>query len=759
MGTVEDAKLLKKMIKKEQTILIREERIFNGTATAYDIKMHRKAKKADATRRAEKALERAASKRRRDEDKGMQDYCHDYNYGGYEDDFVPAQAERVERVFNKSFNPKKERKQFWAERDDDFLQAFITSYNKGEPDFRLEKPLEVEKPSCCSCLSRNTATLTGYMFGGPCKFSVSYCSHQPLLETLVLSQMLPTSTEQPRSAVHFSIFEYGNIAKLDGSVSNHGFVKIYNSWCLHRGGFKKDGAEHRFVAMDGNFSWKRRHHRNKNKLAVEEGIFAPFAEVKTLIAPAEEVERFRDETEVKDEECMLQDLDSDFKAGNDNRRQIGNRFDECGVFSLNCARHGIVERVFDIFGGEGRKYALAAVNHVVDRLATDEKLGVMYDIVCQCQKRLEESIPLVLGHDTIYGVTIFHALAHSVNCQVKYFPRYVTNMGLTDGESVERVWSHANHFVGMSRGMTKANRHALLAEVLGKYRDDKTDVLAAFIQKKYAKVIREMRALNITISEYLFLENEWAQHADNLCIRPNTAGLDQLQTNAERQEALQNPKIYYLILIAQYLTLKNKETKSNFTGYHVEQMRKTLLVEIELMERSYSYGPSDRPKHFKDPLFHQYHVEVKQCRYDALDSYLNHLLFAIVMREAKLHQPAGSSGTAKAARIVISLETLYKITDKVIICINALVMKYFGGNEQKKRLTVGREVEKLRRSAQGENILGLSDALTKWHLLNRHVEETHFYKPALNRALNKTWSFDSATTIEKNKELNKQGLD
>lgn len=123
--------------------------------------------------------------------------------------------------------------------------------------------------------------------------------------------------------------------------------------------------------MDGNFSWKRRHHRNKNKLAVEEGIFAPFAEVKTLIAPAEEVERFRDETEVKDEEvieriayltflitrmqnqCMLQDLDSDFKAGNDNRRQIGNRFDECGVFSLNCARHGIVERVFDIFGGEG----------------------------------------------------------------------------------------------------------------------------------------------------------------------------------------------------------------------------------------------------------------------------------------------------------------------------------------------------------------------------------------------------------------------
>jgi len=166
MGTVEDAKLLKKMIKKEQTILRREERIFNSTATAYDIKMHRKAKRADAKRRAEKALERAASKRRKDKDEGVQDYCDDYDYGGYGDDFVPAQTERVERVFNKSFNPKKERKQFWTERNDDFLQAFIASYNMGEPDFRLEKPLEVERPSCCSCLSRNTATLTGYMFGG-----------------------------------------------------------------------------------------------------------------------------------------------------------------------------------------------------------------------------------------------------------------------------------------------------------------------------------------------------------------------------------------------------------------------------------------------------------------------------------------------------------------------------------------------------------------------------------------------------------------
>lgn len=58
------------------------------------------------------------------------------------------------------------------------------------------------------------------------------------------------------------------------------------------------------------------------------------------------------------------------------------------------------------------------------------------------------------------------------------------------------------------------------------------------------------------------------------------------------------------------------------------------------MEQQQNY----MPKNFKDPLFAQYHVEVKDCRYDALANLLTYLLFAIVVREEKLHQPAGSSG-------------------------------------------------------------------------------------------------------------------
>lgn len=51
---------------------------------------------------------------------------------------------------------------------------------------------------------------------------------------------------------------------------------------------------------------------------------------------------------------MVDDLlDSDFKADSNNHRKKGERFDENGVFAASCSRHGCVERLYDISGGEG----------------------------------------------------------------------------------------------------------------------------------------------------------------------------------------------------------------------------------------------------------------------------------------------------------------------------------------------------------------------------------------------------------------------
>ncbi|GAN07971.1 hypothetical protein MAM1_0184d07476 [Mucor ambiguus] len=71
--------------------------------------------------------------------------------------------------------------------------------------------------------------------------------------------------------------------------------------------------------------------------------------------------------------------------------------------------------------------------------------------------------------------------------------------------------------------------------------------------------------------------------------------------------------MYSLILVAQHLTLINKKTKSKFTGYHVEHMRKTLACQ-EPMEQQLNYLPANRPKNFKNSLFVEYHIAVKDCR-------------------------------------------------------------------------------------------------------------------------------------------------
>ena len=52
--------------------------------------------------------------------------------------------------------------------------------------------------------------------------------HQPLLKKLVLMQMLPSSTIQPKAAVHFAVSEKLMSLKLHGNISNYAFVKTQN---------------------------------------------------------------------------------------------------------------------------------------------------------------------------------------------------------------------------------------------------------------------------------------------------------------------------------------------------------------------------------------------------------------------------------------------------------------------------------------------------------------------------------------------------
>lgn len=62
-----------------------------------------------------------------------------------------------------------------------------------------------------------------------------------------------------------------------------------------------------------------------------------------------------------------------------------------------------------------------------------------------------------------WSVSIFHAYAHTVKCQLKYHPRIQKNIGLTDGESLERIWSYLGKFVSTTKHMRPAHRLDILS--------------------------------------------------------------------------------------------------------------------------------------------------------------------------------------------------------------------------------------------------------------------------------------------------------
>jgi hypothetical protein len=46
----------------------------------------------------------------------------------------------------------------------------------------------------------------------------------------------------------------------------------------------------------------------------------------------------------------------------------------------------------------------------------------------------KSAFPVLKDENTLYGIPIFHAYAHNINCQLQFNPRYVAGFGLTDGE-------------------------------------------------------------------------------------------------------------------------------------------------------------------------------------------------------------------------------------------------------------------------------------------------------------------------------------
>lgn len=73
---------------------------------------------------------------------------------------------------------------------------------------------------------------------------------------------------------------------------------------------------------------------------------------------------------------------------------------------------------------------------------------ILYDIACHFETYLKSRMSSEDFLRLRFGVSIFHMYGHEFKCQIRYSPRWLSGLGLTDGESCERCWGASRYQIG-----------------------------------------------------------------------------------------------------------------------------------------------------------------------------------------------------------------------------------------------------------------------------------------------------------------------
>ncbi|KAH9474109.1 hypothetical protein Pst134EA_001154 [Puccinia striiformis f. sp. tritici] len=240
------------------------------------------------------------------------------------------------------------------------------------------------------------------------------------------------------------------------------------------------------ISFDGNF--QHRHQkvagRNAGPLIIPDMFIQPakLDQLKEYIANQERIHKINK----KADKCA-----ASHKAGNDNRNETTwKACDDTGLMGA-CCRHDVVIHLANIHGtGENRALPLVILERIINTIEPDRPIGVLYDLGCSLDKfvQLRDIWPQWRSRLT-FGTSVFHAYVHEWPCQVKYNPRYQKGWGLSDGESLERLWSALSPLVSPLRYATRNNRLGALAHRC-KYRNKQSVInLASWLRKKFDQAL------------------------------------------------------------------------------------------------------------------------------------------------------------------------------------------------------------------------------------------------------------------------------
>ncbi|KAI0349249.1 hypothetical protein OH77DRAFT_1415382 [Trametes cingulata] len=148
-----------------------------------------------------------------------------------------------------------------------------------------------------------------------------------------------------------------------------------------------------------------------------------------------------------------------------------------GVVGLTC-RHMFMLGgcIVDLVTAEGYRYVdFALLSALQDYMYLRLLMGT-YDIHCQyvknLRKRLREQFGVVLDKldsitetelpELVAGVGKYHLCMHKEECRFKHSLHYLPGAGMTDGETLERVWAVTNAIARRTKEMSAGHRHDVL---------------------------------------------------------------------------------------------------------------------------------------------------------------------------------------------------------------------------------------------------------------------------------------------------------
>ncbi|KAK7022207.1 CxC2 domain-containing protein [Favolaschia claudopus] len=171
-----------------------------------------------------------------------------------------------------------------------------------------------------------------------------------------------------------------------------------------------------------------------------------------------------------------------------------------GVGAVVCARHELIrpQGMGDLQKGErymNMDYIVLAAVWGVTLLY----LAFCYDIVCQWKIRFKQRMAAMPAHmqldldktTVVFGLPVWHAMAHERKCQVQNSLTYQEGVGRTDGEGTERVWSDFNELATATKEMNFGAREDAIEDKVDFHNTEKNLKQGSTLPRKLIIAIEE----------------------------------------------------------------------------------------------------------------------------------------------------------------------------------------------------------------------------------------------------------------------------